>query len=70
MKKLIFKMLQEPTVFQFQRSLRMTLIDFISQIGGLLGLFLGFSLISAIEIVYWLTLRLGQKLFCPLTRNM
>ena len=70
MKKLIFKMLQEPTVFQFQWSLRMTLIDFISQIGGLLGLFLGFSLISAIEIVYWLTLRLGQKLFCPLTRNM
>ena len=37
---------QEPTVFQFRRANRMTWIDFISQMGGLLGLFLGFSLIS------------------------
>jgi amiloride-sensitive sodium channel len=42
----------------------MTSIDFISQMGGLLGLFLGFSLISGIEIMYWFTLRLGQRLFC------
>ena len=49
-------------MFQFQRSLRMTSIDFISQIGGLLGLFLGFSLISGIEIVYWFTLRLCHRI--------
>ena len=87
---------QEPTIFQFQRSLRMTAIDFISQIGGnaglllvhttqywpligphypilasdwllcpgLLGLFLGFSLISGFELLYWFTLRLGQRLCC------
>ncbi len=35
---------------------RMTWIVFFSRVGGLLGLFIGFSLISAIEIVYWLTL--------------
>ena len=30
-----------------------TLIDVVSNVGGTLGLFSGFSLISAIEIVYW-----------------
>ena len=41
----------------------MTLVDYISQIGGLLGLFIGFSLISAIEIVYWLTFRFLRNNF-------
>ena len=35
----------------------MNIVDYISQIGGLLGLFIGFSVISGIEIVYWLTFR-------------
>ena len=56
--------MQESTVFQFRRSLRMTMIDFISQMGGLLGLFLGFSLISGIEIVYWFSVKLFMRLFC------
>ena len=30
------------------------MIDMISNIGGTLGLFSGFSLLSGIEIIYWL----------------
>lgn len=32
--------------------------DFLANCGGLLGLFMGFSFISLIEIVYFLTLRM------------
>ena len=39
----------------------MGLLDYISQIGGLLGLFIGFSVISAIEIVYWITFRFARN---------
>ena len=48
---------ERASVLQFKRALRMTMIDYISQIGGLLGLGIGFSLISAVEILYWITLR-------------
>ena len=53
---------QQSSVLQFKRALRMTTIDYISQIGGLLGLGIGFSLVSAVEIVYWLTLRFVDNL--------
>ena len=43
----------------------MTLLDYISQIGGLLGLFIGFSVISAVEIIYWLTFRLFRNMSAP-----
>ena len=43
---------------QFKRAPRLTLLDFISQMGGLLGLGIGFSLVSGAEIIYWLTIRL------------
>ncbi|XP_072396599.1 pickpocket protein 28-like [Diabrotica undecimpunctata] len=33
-------------------------IDFVANLGGLLGLFVGFSMLSLIEIVYYITLRL------------
>ena len=39
----------------------MDLLDYISQIGGLLGLFIGFSVISALEIFYWITFRLVRN---------
>ena len=41
----------------------MTFLDYISQVGGLLGLFIGFSVISAIEIIYWLTFRWSKNAF-------
>ena len=40
----------------------MTVTDYISQMGGLLGLGLGFSLVSAIEIIYWITIRLFRNI--------
>ena len=33
--------------------------DFISNIGGLLGLCMGFSLLTAIEVLYWFLVRWG-----------
>ena len=50
------------TVFEFSRGLRMTFVQYISQIGGLLGLCLGFSFISAVEIAYFYTLRLARNM--------
>ena len=50
------------TVFEFSRDQRMTMVGYVSQMGGLLGLWMGFSFISAIEILYWCTIRF--------TRNM
>lgn len=38
------------------------LTDFLANCGGLLGLFMGFSLLSIVEILYYCTLRL----FCNL----
>ena len=38
---------------EYERSLKMTEIDFISSLGGVFGLFLGFSLLSFVEIFYW-----------------
>ena len=36
----------------------MTIVGFISQVGGVLGLFLGFSLVSIVELIYWFLFRL------------
>uniref|UniRef100_A0A1Y1MN03 Uncharacterized protein n=1 Tax=Photinus pyralis TaxID=7054 RepID=A0A1Y1MN03_PHOPY len=41
------------------RSEMFSAFDFASKVGGLLGLFIGFSITSAIEIVYFGTLRVG-----------
>ena len=43
---------------EFERSRRMTWLDFISSLGGICGLCLGVSFVSVIELVYWFTLRL------------
>lgn len=41
-----------------RRSARITSIDFLSQIGGIFGLCLGCSLISGIEFVYWIFVKI------------
>lgn len=33
-------------------------IDFVANVGGLLGLFIGFSLLSFFEIIYFLSIRI------------
>lgn len=52
----------KPTILQFKRVARLSWVDYTSQIGGLLGLAMGFSFLSGIEIVYWFTLRLFRNL--------
>ena len=37
-----------------------TAVDMISNIGGTLGLFTGFSLLSGVEILYWI-FKCGQS---------
>ena len=53
---------EKSTVFQFHRKNRMGPVDFASQVGGLLGLCLGFSICSGVEIVYWIFLRIWVRL--------
>jgi hypothetical protein len=47
-----------PSFFPFILQQQMTTLDFVGYCGGSLGLFLGFSAVSAIEIVYYLSLRI------------
>ena len=45
---------QSPYVTKIKRSVEMTFTGFVSNTGGLLGLYLGFSFISAVELFYWI----------------
>ena len=49
-------------IAEYERVQRMTWFEFLSNVGGLCGLCLGFSLVSAIEIVYWFAFRLSRTL--------
>ncbi|XP_022825599.1 pickpocket protein 28 [Spodoptera litura] len=49
---------KKPRFLSMRRSELFGIIDFLSNCGGLLGLCLGFSFLSLMEIVYFLTLRL------------
>ena len=40
----------------------MTWIGFFSQMGGLLGLCLGFSLLSGVELIYWFIIVLFRNM--------
>lgn len=42
---------------QYRRQALRTNLDVIVSIGGILGLFLGASLLSAIEFIYYFTIR-------------
>ena len=53
---------ESPTLLEYLREHRMTLIQFISQMGGLLGLCIGLSFISVIEIFYWFIIRFIRNL--------
>ena len=47
---------------EFLKQSKTSVIEFISQIGGLLGLCMGFSFISVVELIYWLTFKLFRNL--------
>ena len=54
-----------PFITKIKRSIEMTFNSFIANTGGLVGLCLGFSLISGVELFYWvfkLVSRLSQNL--------
>lgn len=53
---------EESAFLEMKRISAYTMTDFIAQIGGILGLFLGFSVLSLIEILYYCTVRLFVKL--------
>ena len=40
---------------EYERSLRMSIFNLIANFGGIFGLFLGFSIVSFLEILYWMT---------------
>ena len=47
---------------EFERSKRMTWLDFISNLGGVCGLCLGISFISITELVYWFAFRFFKRI--------
>ena len=47
-------------ITEMERRIRMGPIEFISSLGGLFGLCLGFSFISFFEIIYWATIALSR----------
>ena len=51
----------KPFNSEFERSPKMTWMDFISGFGGFCGLCLGFSFVSIVEIIYWFSLKLCSK---------
>ena len=48
-------------VFEYIREARMTPVAFMSQVGGLMGLCLGFSFLSVVELMYWVTFRMARN---------
>ena len=52
---------QIPIIPEFERSPKMTWLDFISGFGGLCGLCLGISFVSLVEIIYWFAIRMCKK---------
>ena len=49
-------------ILKYRRNHRMSYFDFLSQIGGSIGLAMGISIISFVEIIYWFTFRLLRNI--------
>ena len=50
---LVHIFIQSPYVTLIKRDMAMTFTNYVATTGGLVGLCLGFSFISAIEVIYW-----------------
>ena len=50
-----------PFSSEFERSQKMTWLDFIANLGGLCGLCLGISFVSVVELAYWFIIRLSEN---------
>ena len=53
---------KDKKIMRYVTANRMSFFDFLSQIGGSLGLVMGISIISLVEIIYWFTFRLFTNL--------
>lgn len=56
---------EEQHFMKHERSELYGVVDLFSNIGGLLGLCLGFSFLSFVEFVYFFTMRLGFNITIP-----
>ena len=54
-------MIQSPYITKIKRDAAMTFTSYIANTGGLLGLCVGFSFISGIEILFWCCLCCKSK---------
>eukprot|EP00088_Acartia_fossae_P031474 TRINITY_DN32353_c0_g2_i1.p1 TRINITY_DN32353_c0_g2~~TRINITY_DN32353_c0_g2_i1.p1 ORF type:complete len:431 (-),score=50.76 TRINITY_DN32353_c0_g2_i1:35-1228(-) len=52
----------EATTIEFGRTARYTFFNFVASLGGFFGLFLGFSVISLLEIIYWFVIIMARRL--------
>ena len=50
-----------PKAVRFSREPRMSFEEFLAQLGGLLGLCIGFSFCSLFEIIYWFGIRIWKS---------
>jgi len=53
------------TAWEFQHAPSKTIANYIGELGGLLGLFTGFSFLSAVEIIYWIIIPFMKKFSVP-----
>lgn len=58
----VFISFKDEQFFSSRRAEVYTLIDFVANCGGILGLFMGISILSIVEIIYFGTLRIGCSL--------
>jgi hypothetical protein len=52
---------RKDSMSKFTRKRHFDELEFLSFVGGLLGLFAGFSSLSAIELLYWFAVRICMK---------
>ena len=61
---LLHILIQSPYITKIKRDVAMTFTNYVANTGGLLGLCLGFSFISGVEILYWCCFSWKQIMKC------
>ena len=59
----VLTFLSKSIFIEMERSVNMNPVDFVASLGGLFGLCLGFSIISFIEIIYWVAAGVIRTVF-------
>ena len=58
--KVIEVIVENQSVLEIRKTATVTIIDMISNIGGTLGLFSGFSILCLLEVLYWMWLAVAK----------